>query len=185
MSGMTLWIVDIRKTWDGGGWSNVYHVNAGNLAAAITAGSSIVAAEKAVHSDGVAFVEMEVRPALLGAGGGTVVALSGNGAVAFPSAVLAPFVTARCVFRPNTGKPSQKYLRLCLDESSVNGRIIEAARLTAITNNYLTPLMAIAAFVDPQGQAFVSATVRQGVQQRQTKRQRTSRPGFKRGWVPV
>lgn len=185
MSGMTLWTVDIKKRRGQREWSNVYTVNAPSLAAATAVGQQIVPLEKAVHMNEVAFISMEVRPQILGAGGGTVVALSGNGTIIPGSDLMPMFNTIRVRLQPAAGKPSQKYIRMPLEETRTTGDTIVAGTVGYVQANYADPLIDIPGVVDVDGQPFESATVIPLVQIRQLKRERRSRPGFKRGWVPA
>lgn len=185
MSGMTLWRVGVDKQLGDQEWSNVYTVNAASLAAAITVGSAIVVIEKAVHYDTVSFVNLVVEPAILAGGGGTVVGLSGTGARLGGDEYLPLFNTVRCWFRPAAGKPSQKYLRLPLRELfQANGALVTTER-TFVHNNYVLPLLDVNEYVDVDGQEFISGAVYPRVQERQLRRKRRTRAGFKRGWVPV
>lgn len=184
MSGMTLWRASIKKTFQGEDWDNVYTLNAASLTAATGAAQQIVVAERSVHTLDVGFVSLTIEPAVLGAGGGTVVALTGNGTHIVGSEYLPLFNVVRCFFRPAAGKPSQKYLRLPVQESIQAAGAITGAFLTTIQTNYVNPLMTIPEFVDVDGQAFVTAGVHPRVGMRQLKRKRRSRPNEKRGWVP-
>lgn len=187
MSGMALWKVRIHKERGEAKWSNVYTVQASSLPAAVSAGQLIYPRERAITSDDILFTVMEVEPAVLGAGGGTVVTLGQYGTNVMGGGEALLFVTVRCFFRPSAGKPSQKYLRGVLYKDSYNSSTgaITPAVVTGFQTNYVNPLMAIPEFVDVDGQPFTSAGVVPHVQERQMKRKRRSRAGFKRGWVPA
>lgn len=185
MSGMSLWKASILKQRGDEQWANVYTLSAGSLAAAISAGLGIVPIEKAVHLTSVFFISLTVEPAILGAGGGTVTALSGTGAVGVSSTELPLFNTVRVWFRPASGKPSQKYLRLPLRQNDMSGQDVHATTRAFVQANYADVLLGIAAFVDVDGQAFTSSGVAPRIQERQLRRKRRAREGFKRGWVPA
>lgn len=165
-------------------WGNTYIVEAADLAEAKAHGQEIAAIEKAIHRTTVLFLTMDVRQHGVKPSLGTVVSLTGTGADGTAGEELALFNTVRVAFRPNTGKPSQKYLRLPLIElNTANGRITSAFQ-TAVLSTYASALLAKTYFVDPQGQAFASAAVMPQVQERQLTRRRRPMPGMKRGWVP-
>lgn len=182
---MTLWKCRLHKSIGEEEWSNVYTVNAASVAAATAVGQNIATMEKAVHCRNVNFGLMEVEPAILGAGGGTVVTIGGVGSLAFDADAALLFVTVRCTFRPSSGKPSMKYIRGALNNvqySAATG-ILLGSLVTIFQNNYVAPLVALAAFVDVDGQAFTGGAVIPHIQERQLKRKRRSRPGQKRGWI--
>lgn len=187
MSGMTLWKARIRKQcgFYADDWENVYHLNAANLGSAVSAAQAIVAIERAVHTTHVSFVDLAVAPALLPPGGGTVVGLNLLGQRT-PGTDPMPVVNvARIILRPATGKPSMKYLRLPLYDDDTSGQGLVTARISHLTANYCSPLMAVAELVDPQGQVFTGITVAPLAGMRQPRRKRRSRPGFRRDWVAV
>lgn len=187
MSGMTLWKVRTHKAIGAEEWTNVYVVNASNLAAAVVLGEAIATTEKAVHCRNVTFGLAEVEPAILGGGGGTVFTIGGVGSLAYDADSGLLFVCSRVVFRPSAGKPSQKYLRGNVNAAQYDhatGTFITSFVAT-LTSAYLTPMLAMAAFVDVDGQAFVGGAVVPHVQERQLKRRRRARPGFRRGWVAI
>lgn len=181
---MALYRIAIHKVHGGEEWSNTYVVNAGSLAAATAEGNSIVAIEKAVHLTQVQFVRMYVAPLAGPAGSGTMVGLTGTGAVGGRTDLLPLFNTVRVIFRTASGKPSQKYLRLPLGENDHTSGIVDPTHQTFVNTNYTAPMLALASFVDVDGQAFTSASLWPYVQIRQLKRKRRSRAGFVRGWVP-
>lgn len=185
MSGMQNWYAIIRKTDTYEEWVNRYVVRAADILSAISIAQQIVTAERAVHKDYVRFLDITLEPVILGTGGGTVVALSGVGGVASTGERMPLFVCVRVWFRPQTGKPSQKYLRLPLQEGEVANDVVASGVITLLTNSYITPLMGLTGLVDPQGQTFQTAGVKPSVQERQLRRRRESREGFKRGWIPT
>lgn len=164
-------------------WSNRYVVFGADLAAAQAAGFQIVAIERATHASLIQFVGMKVENTILFSPDNTVVGLSGTGSNAEASDYLPLHNCVRIVLHTASGKPSQKYLRPPVFESyQTAGSLTDSTRAWFVTN-YCTPLLAIAAFKDVDGQAFTSATVAPRVSLRQLNRKRAARPGFHRGWV--
>lgn len=166
-------------------WSNVYTVEAANLAAAVVLATPIINAERAVSRNWVNFTVCEIEPQGASAGQGTIITVSQIGQLSAGAGRLPLESCVRVVFRPAAGKPSMKWLRgVCAEDDQELG-VLGASIITPVTNLYLNVLLDLDEYVDVDGQAFTGGHVVPTVANRQLKRRRRSRPGFKRGWVPA
>lgn len=95
------------------------------------------------------------------------------------------FNTVRVVFGDNIRRPESKYLRIPGNEANLTNGAWDGEFIDFIQTNYADVVMGIAGVVGPSGEAFTTASVQAAVQMRQLGWHRRSRPGFKRGWVPV
>jgi hypothetical protein len=166
-------------------WTNVYNVNALGPNDAASIGETIQALEKAVSYDWVAFPKVAAQ---LAAGGPSVVHatpgetgdISGDVNNAIPL-----FNTVRVTLNDGQNRPEIKYLRGLLQEANVAGFNISDEVRIQIQDGYVTPLPDILGLCGPSGEPIVSATLALPIQMRQLGWNRRTRPGFKRGWVPV
>lgn len=170
MSGMTLWILDVEKRIGEEYWTNVYHINASTLTAARTIADDIITRERARHRNVVNYTYARLRPKLLSSGGGTKWATGGTGDINAAGVSYMPlFNCIRVDFLTATGRPSRKYYRTPVyDANQTNGLLTAATRTDWAT--WAAGLAAVAGFVDPQGQTFVSAYVAPEVGMRQLRR---------------
>ena len=76
------------------------------------------------------------------------------------------------------------YLRMGLTEGDVTGQTLASATQTAV-GNAVNGLLVPGTMCDKDGQVFAYGTSSALVQMRQMGWRRRTRPGFKRGWVPV
>jgi len=76
------------------------------------------------------------------------------------------------------------YMRMGLTEGDVDGQVLSAAT-QGIIDDFLTALQALNSFVDKDGELFTIYEAKPNVHMRQMGWHRRTRPGFKRGWVPV
>jgi len=83
------------------------------------------------------------------------------------------------------GRPELKYLRLGMNVENIENGVWSGEVVTAIQTNYATPLAGNLEYVGPSGEAHTGAVVSPNIQMRQLGWSRRTRPGFKRGWVPV
>lgn len=81
-------------------------------------------------------------------------------------------------------RPHTFYIRMGLTEDDVAGQNLEAAAETALTD-LVTSLLSIGAVCDKDGFIFTQGSRSTVVHMRQLGWRRRSRPGYKRGWVPV
>lgn len=181
---MPLFQVDIEKSFLLNSvqtvyWTNVYHVNAADQAAATTAGLAIVEIERDVHYNSVIFTKMRARPAVVGSLG-NITSLNVTGDRAAAGLQMLPlFNTIRVDFNTAVGRPSRKYIRGPIAETDQDGGNLVSAMQTLFSTSFRAPLLALGSYVDVDGEAFVSGQVYVPVQMRQLRR------GSKRKTTPV
>lgn len=168
-------------------WSNVYTVDSDGEDGALDIGNDIMALETAVHKDYVVFDKITARQDNPLAGSGRQRAVSGvvGEVTGTPSLRLPLFNAVRCIFSDLTGRPDQKYLRLPIEEGDQSGGFLEEAFKTDIDLNYTTPLVALTGVVSSDHDPYTGSFIQDAIQMRQLSWSRRTRPGFKRGWVPV
>lgn len=76
------------------------------------------------------------------------------------------------------------FLRMGLTEADVDGQVLTAT-VQGIIDDFITALQATGDFVDKDGELFTIFDALPNVRMRQMGWHRRTRPGFKRGWVPV
>lgn len=92
---------------------------------------------------------------------------------------------ARVQFRVATGiRPVTFFLRMGLTEDDVNGQLLTIAALNAC-GDFVSAFLLTGANCDKYGFQFVTGSSSPQVHMRQMAWRRRTRPGFKRGWVPV
>lgn len=180
---MAVYQVDIEKSFNPTTsttvyWTNVYYVNAADVASATTSGQSIVTLEKTIHGTTVAFTKMRIRLAALQVSPGTIIALSGNGGRTANNP-LPLFDVVRVDFSVATGRPNRKYLRLPLGSADNSAGALVAGTVTTVQNSYMTPLINMNVVCDTQGQPILSGSVWPYVAMRQLRR------GSKKKTTPV
>jgi len=167
-------------------WSNVYHGEVIDLEAALDLGVSIANIEQAVYKDYVTMsrvtaIEDQPEPP---PGGSRV--LTGGGDITGDETLMLPlFNSVRCTFSDGNGRPSQKYLRLPLEEGDVTSGTITTTLSNLVSLDYVAPLVALSGLVSNTGDTFTEGAVVPAIQMRQLNWKRRARPGFVRGWVAV
>lgn len=165
-------------------WVNVYHVEALGPASALDAGESIAELERMCLSNSCTIYRLSVQPA---AGGATALrSLNLQGEIDGVGANLIPFFnTIRVVLGDEFERTESKYLRGSAYEANVQGFNWSGELVDYVQDNYATPLLGILGLRGPNGEQILTATVQRAIQMRQISWHRRSRPGYKRGWVPV
>lgn len=166
-------------------WTNVYNVNALGPNDAASIGETIQALERAVSFDWVSFPKVSAQlatggPSIVHATPGVVGALTGDINNAIPL-----FNTVRVTLNDGQNRPEIKYLRGLLEEAQVAGFNISNEEFNAVRDDYANPLADVLGICGPSGEPIESCTVSLPIQMRQLGWNRRTRPGFKRGWVPV
>ena len=159
-------------------WTNVYHVNTADQAAAVTAGQSIVTLEKTIHSTLTTFTKMRVRQYSVLSAAGTIVPLTGTGARS-TTGPMPLFNVFRIDFSVASGRPNRKFIRGPLAGSDNSSGAVTPSTVTTINNNYIAALLGLNVVVDTQGQPILSGVVYPYVGMRQLRR------GSKRKTTPV
>jgi hypothetical protein len=165
-------VADIEKMYQGEYWTNRYVIAAASLAAAVTAASTLVEAERLVTTNGVLFTKFRVSdtdPAtdIYQVTNSNLFGLASTGG----SQLLPLFNVVRVDFSTQGGgRPSRKYLRGILTEGDIDFNALVGARVTAIQNNYVNQCLAVPQFVDVDQQSFSVGSVYPFVGMRQLRR---------------
>ena len=165
-------------------WTNIYHYEALGVNSALDAAEGAAALEMAVSIQAVVVYRLTAKPV----SGGQIGIRSVNIPGAFdvdPVNLVPLFNTIRCIFTDNVERSESKYLRGCIAEANVQGFNISGELRTAVQDDYVTPLLETLGIRGPNGETLQSGTVQQAIQNRQVGWHRRTRPGYKRGWVPV
>lgn len=167
-------------------WSNVYHINAADEAAAMVALDQVMNVEANVSYDNVVFDRLYVRLDNPLATAGVSQAVSGlvGARGATPANQLPLFNTVRVVFTDGINRPDQKYLRLPLEVSDVSGDFLDVGMVSLITTDYINDILAFPGVVSSSGDTYSAGSCMNAIQMRQLHWSRRSRPGFHRGYVP-
>jgi len=167
-------------------WSNVYYLETSSLENALSGGVAIATVETHILKEYVKVFRVHaVQDATLHqAGGSQEVDLQGQ--VTGDFALMLPlFNTIRITFSDGVGRPSSKYFRCPLQEDEITSGALIGAFIDDINTNYCEDLLGIPGLVSNTGDDFTDIVCQPNVQMRQTDWHRRTRPGFKRGWVPV
>lgn len=166
-------------------WTNTYHADVPDLGSALAVAEAISIVEQKIHKDYVLFSYASAREAIENPPPGGIIALTGTGdIVGDPTIRLPNFNAVRVILADGNGRPSQKYLRLPLEEGEVTDGTLTAALINDVFLEYVTDLMAIPEIRSNSGNEFTSGSVHPAVQMRQQNWNRRTRAGFHRGWVP-
>lgn len=112
-------------------------------------------------------------------------AVSIDGARVVTGAPLPAWNVVRFQARASDGsRPSTFYLRVGMTEDDVTGQNLSAGLVTAL-NSFRTAFLAQGTLCTPAGAIFETAGYDELVRMRQMGWHRRTRPGFRRGWVPV
>jgi hypothetical protein len=169
--------LDIEKRLGSEFWTNVYQLEASDLANAQVISLPVVEAERSFHAQIVNFTRYRVSSVAMNDGVYTIVPIGLTGERA-ASSVLPLFNTLRMDFTAQSGRPSRKYYRGVLDEFDINGDAVT----TATFNDGAAALFGTfydgeggGGVVDPQGQLLTAITIWPFVQMRQLRRSRRKR----------
>jgi hypothetical protein len=173
------WQVDVQKRLGTEYWTNVYHCARSNQESAKLFAEGVIALERILHQNIVAFISYRVAP-FPGPSEGTIVpiGLFGTGGT---NTYLPLFNVLRVDFPAPTGRPSRKFYRLPLAENAqIDGNIeptLVAAYQVHVDNYFASPDSA--GMIDVDGQLLVSGRVMPPVGMRQLRR------GSRRRITPV
>jgi hypothetical protein len=169
-----------------GKWSNVYTITAGSLEDAAASMTTCRINEQNVSYDTVHFTHGIVREAVLH-GASKQVGFDTNGELVSTGlgGPLPLFCTVRVTFTDNLKKPEQKYLRLGANEANLSVGRWDGEFVSYVAANYAQIMIDLPTFVGPGGEHPTDYEVHAEVQNRQLGWHRRTRPGFRRGWVPV
>jgi len=180
---VTIWKRVVGGT--GEEWTNVYNVNTlgPNDAAAI--GETLEGYERNISPDFIQFYRITAQ---LASGGPSVVvprAETGNRSGLSVANLIPLFNTIRVTMGDGINRPELKYLRGIMVEADVAGPNISSETMIDVTDNYADHLPTTLGLCGPSGEPILTAAVSLPIQMRQIGWHRRTRPGFKRGWVPV
>jgi hypothetical protein len=167
-------------------WSNVYTLQDFDASSALVDAEAIADMEKAVSYSTIRIVSVKVvnltnhLDRLAG---------SYSQAGALPTTGLGGplplFCTVRVDFRDLVRRPERKYLRTGAQRNNIADGQWSPEYYDYVEANYSEPLFGTLPYVGPSGERPVSYETFHPVQNRQLGWHRRSRPGFRRGWVPV
>lgn len=184
---MALYRVTIFKRLEalnGEQWTNVYHVDALGAASALDAGETIANLEANVLIQAVTIFRISVKELPDGATALRAVTIAGDIDID-PANMIPMFNTIRCTFTDDVGRSESKYLRGRIGEINVQGFNISGELRDEVNTLYAQEILGVLGIRGPNGETLESASVQQLIQMRQLGWHRRTRPGFKRGWVPV
>lgn len=168
---MPLYQLEIEKYYNGEYWVNRYMLTGATLSAMGSPAASILNAERAITDNRILFTKMNIRTAAVGDDEYTTVPVNLMGGSSNPTIDLMPlFVVLRVDFAAAVGRPSRKYIRGSLIESSVTGMSVNSAIVTAYNTNYASVVAAVAEFCDVDGDDIISGAVNPNVGMRQLRR---------------
>lgn len=188
---MPIYRVTVTKHLDDGpyallNFSNVYHINATDMVEIALRAPEMVTLEKTLYPDNVHIVRYSVSdPAAPRTGYSKSVFEGGSRSVGAVATQLPPWNTVLARLNVASGRASLMHLRPIIDESEIDSGSISATLLGDINDNWATPLVALGYVTDESGQPITSIVIDSPVRSRQMGWHRRTRPGFKRGWVPV
>lgn len=172
---MALYQIDIEKLLGTESWTNVYHVDAANDAAANTALNSIVAAERPAHGTTCTFTVGRLR--LAGTGhSGQVVTLNVLGTKTVSGVALPLFNCALVDFANGTSRPCRKYLRGPWGTGEMLTGFVWSSGTLTILANYVTAILAIAAMRDPKGRTLSAGAPKTPIGMHQLRRGNRRKP---------
>jgi hypothetical protein len=172
---MPLFTVDVEKLLQQEYWTNVYHVEAPSLDAAVAAGEDLTLMERSFTSNIVQFTRTRVRTATKGDDVYQTITINEAGQLdTGPSQWLPLFNRIRADFTVVGSRPSRKfYATPLMEEWQVNGIVDAAVRndIQLKLNARITALsQAGTPWVDVDGQPISNATVLAAVAMRQLRR---------------
>jgi len=168
-------------------WENVYRLVSDDLNEAEEAIIAIKEAEKAVSYVEVNFFRYSVKPDVPNSPA-LIVDIDEPGDLASTDlgGVLPLFNTVLVTFSDVIGRSEKKYLRLGAHRDNLGTSGAWSSELTDfVQTNYANVVAAIPDYVGPSGESHTGGQVQRKVQMRQLHWSRRTKPGFKRGWVPV
>jgi len=167
-------------------WTNVWHINQTDLAAATVDAVAIVVAEQALYADDVTIYKFHLKEYLNPSAQAITEYVSYGGSRTPTEARLPSWNVARIDWNaPPATRPVRKYLRASLSEDDVIGQALEAAMVTVL-DAFATDIAGIGSICTPSGVIVDPGDFRSDTQvaMRQPGWSRRARPGFHRAYVP-
>jgi hypothetical protein len=176
---MPIYQVDIEKFYQNEYWTNVYHVEADDLEAAVGYGSEITAIEQALHYDAVTFTKTRVSSVEPDDGiFSTQIVNQPGGAAGSPEYLPLPNCI-RIDFQVFGGRNLRKFMRLPLLEGQQTAGLLGSATITDWNTNYVATIVALGYVCSPTGTHITSGYVLPQVANHQLRR------GSKRKLAPI
>ena len=176
---MARFTIDIEKRLVNEYWSNRYTSESPSLAAAVSAGQTIVTAERSFTSNQVTFTTLRVRSQGAGDDQFSIVPLNVLGQRVLALTTMLPlFNVVRVDIQATTGRPSRKYYRAVLGEGDIEFTGIAQAVLDLVQGAVNTALNA-EQLVDVDGDDWIQAAAQTSVGMRQLRR------GSRRRQTPI
>lgn len=165
-------------------WVNTYYIDTLGPNSALDAGQLIAGLEMAVTASAVVAWRVSIKELPDGPTGLRAISIPGE-VTSDPVNLVPMFNTVRVILTDTFERTESKYLRACILEANVSGFNISGELRDFIQDNYASPLVGVLGLRGPNGETITGASVQQLIQMRQLGWHRRSRPGFRRGWVPV
>jgi hypothetical protein len=166
---LAIYEIAIEKALNSEYWINVYHCDATDLQAARAIALNVIAAERTIHMDVVAFTKFRVKNISALGQAGTVYPIGQSGQV--QTTVYMPlFVVARFDLTLPSGRPDRKYIRAPVATTVINNGQFTQSALNFYNGNYSTALLAITGLTDRSGASYTAVAVNPVVGMRQLRR---------------
>lgn len=161
---MSRHIIQIFKQLGNEKWSNRYLVEATLLSDAVNAAQTITLRERNFHATNVQFTLARVSTELPGDEIFQTVPLNTVGAMTIDGGQLPLWNVVRVDITVGSGRPSRKFYRCPIDEGRTENGIVSGTFVSAITADINALIGEVntldsVTLVDPDGQAWVDATV--------------------------
>lgn len=177
---MALFKVDIEKTYGPEFWTNVYYVDAADLATAVTHMGDLLGAEQRVHSAEVTVEKGRVTPVPNPGNAFVTTEFHESGAYTNSAPLMPLFNTVRVDMNVDAGRPSRKFLRGILHTDAIDADgSITGTYQGMIEDQYITTLEGFSWLVDESGNPIVGFTLLGKPSDRQLRR------GSKRRTTPI
>jgi hypothetical protein len=166
-------------------WSNVWRIDATSIAQAQTKAIALQGAEANLCWDNVELYKLSIRQFLGTAAVELNTTQEGTRGGGDPDVQLPLFNTVRVDFSAASGRGSKFYMRPPLIEAEVLGFNLVNTYRDYVNDTIVEPIIALGYVLNSAGLPFTAGVVHTQVQMRQRGWHRRTRPGFRRGWVPV
>lgn len=167
-------------------WRNNYWINADGPEDGLLAAENIANSEANFHGENVQFMEVVLTDPSKTFNQRKIQTPTLQGLYAMTGATIPLWNVAVVDFTDlDFSRPERKYYRLLMGENDVTGSVLEPALITAMQDTLDFLLTVAIPPCTPTGGTITAAVVKTLLGMRQVSWHRHSRPGFKRGYVPV
>jgi hypothetical protein len=165
-------------------WTNSFWVNQLGPSSALDSGESLAVALMSQSIQACEVWRLAAREN--GVGEAAVRSITEQGTRDVDPVNMIPFFnTVRMVLNDTEGRNQSHYLRGYLAEANVEGFNVSGELRTAMETDVLGGVLGVLGLRGPNGESITGGTIQSAIQMRQIGWHRRTRPGFKRGWVPV